>query len=231
MRGQGAPTKRIPAKLCQAALLACLAVVNVAGQKEPAITQSNGRTFLDSQITLGTDYPAIRNQTFLSIPVLQLKKGTMLPSRGLIGKLGMDRMLSLRQYDFAIGRRTVSYPVVSLMRCSNFSETGSFVKVIASTTVFKVDLKPGGALHTGGLLIETNRAFKAGEKIPTVRIHFGETYFIFSIEEAATAGAAKPLPLLTISPEHTTAHDREIAVEAWRLSNDSVREGIVKGAQ
>jgi hypothetical protein len=221
--------KKILPTLCWAALLASLAAVNVAAQKEPTVTQSDGRTFLDSQITLGTDYPAIRNPTFLSIPVLQLKKGDMLPSRGLIGKFGMDRMLSLRQYDFSIGPRTVPYSVVALMRCSNFPDTGSFVKVIASTTVFKVEVKPGGALRASGLLIETSRAIKAGEKVPTVRIHFGDNYFIFSIEEAGGTGAAKPF--LTIAPEHTSARDREVAMEAWRLSNESVREGIVKSTR
>jgi hypothetical protein len=37
--------------------------------------------------------------------------------------------------------------------------------------------------------------------------------------------------MLSIAPEQASAHDREIALEAWRLSNQSVREDILKAAQ
>ena len=213
-----------------AALLTAAVTSLAAGQREPTVTQSNGRTFLDSQITLGTDYPPITNKVFVNMPVLQLKKGAVLPSRGMIGKLGMDRMLSLRQFDFAIGPRTVQYPVIGLMRCSNFSDTGSFVKVIASKTALRAEARAGEAVRSGGFLIEAKREIKARETIPTVRVSFGDQYFIFSIEEApqTKADSMKPMPLLSIAQEQASARDREIALEAWRLSNQSVREGILR---
>jgi hypothetical protein len=227
--------RKIRAALVWAALLAGLMAGFASAQNASTISRPGERTFVDSQITLGTDYPPIANRSFISMPVLQLKKGDVLPSRGVIARLGMDRMLSLRQFDFAIGPRTVHYPVVGLMRCSNFSATGSFVKVIASKTALKADVKAGEAAHSGGFLIEARRAIPARETIPTVRVVFGEKYFIFSIEEAPQAAgqgdAAKLQPLLSIAQEHAAAGDREIALEAWRLSNESVREGILRGAQ
>ena len=234
--------KRILSTLAWAALLAVLAAGLASGQREPTVsrstvsqstvTQPGGRTFLDSQITLGTAYPPITNRAFVSMPVMQLKAGEVLPSRAVMGRLGMDRMLSLRQFDFATGPRNMPYPVVGLMRCSNFSATGSFVKVIASKTALRAAVKAGEAVRSGGFLIEARRAIPARETIPSVRIIFGEKYFIFSIEEAPpTVNSAKPQPALTIAEEHAEARDREIALEAWRLSNASVREGILKPAQ
>ena len=200
---------------------------------------------MDSQITLGADYPPISNKSFVSMPVMQLKKGEVLPSKGVIGKLGMDRMLSVRQFEFvagpqgrpgapgvpSVGVQGLKYPVVGLMRCSNFSDTGAFVKVIASKTALRADAKAGTGVHTGGYLIEAKRDINARQTIPTVRVVFAEKYFIFSIEEAPP-NAAKPRiapqPVLTIAQEQTSARDRGIALEAWRLFNASVREGILR---
>ena len=75
------------------------------------------------------------------MPAMQLHKGEVLPSKGVLGKLGMDRMLSLRQFEFEKGAHSMQYPVVGLMRCSNFSDTGAFVKVIASKTALRADAK------------------------------------------------------------------------------------------
>ena len=245
--------KGIRLALCWAALLPGLA--GIAGAQNPStISRPGERTFVDSQITLGEDYPPISNKTFVSMPVMQLKKGAVLPSKAVIGKLGMDRMLSLRQFDFAAGPRGLTYPVIGLMRCSNFSDTGSFVKVIASKTALRADAKAGVRARSDGFLIEARRDIRARETLPTVRVAFAEKYFIFSIEEAAqakvtapqatinasqakinppqtTVEAVKLQPLLTIAPEQASARDREIALEAWRLANQSVHEDILKAAQ
>jgi hypothetical protein len=232
---KGAQMKRILSTLALAAFLTGTAGNFANAQNEPRITQSDGRTFLDSDIRIGADYPPIAGKTFTSAPVVPLRKGAVLPSRGLIGVQGMDRMLSVRQHDFAIGPRTVKYPVIALMRCSNFPDTGSFVKVIASTTTFNVALKAGEVLHSGAYRIEATRAIHAGETVPTLRVVFGENVFILSIEGAQEAknqaDAALLQPRLTIVNEHAKPGDRDIAIEAWRKSNQSVTEGILKGLQ
>ena len=231
--------------MCWAALPALLMAGFAAAQGPSPISRPGERMFVDSQITLGVDYPPVSNKTFVSMPVMQLKKGTVLPSKGVIGKLGMDRMLSLRQFEFAAGPRGtpgvpgapsvgvlgLKYPVIGLMRCSNFSDAGAFVKVIASKTALRTDAKAGPGVHTGGFLIEAKRDINARQTVPTVRVVFAEKFFIFSIEEAP-ANAGKPQsasqPVLTIAQEQASARDREIALEAWRLSNASVREGILR---
>jgi len=214
-----------------AALLACLMAGAADAQAPSPISRPGERAFIDAQITMGVHYPPISNATFVSMPVARIRKGAVLPSRAVIGKLGMDRMLSLRQFDFAIGTRTIQYPVVGLMRCSNFSDTGAFVKVIASKTALRADVKAGTAVHTGGYIIESRRDIAARQTIPSVRVIFAEKYFIFSIEEAP-ANAMKPptapQPVLAIAQEQSSVRDREIALEAWRLSNASVREGILQ---
>ena len=224
--------KTIRFALCCAALWLSL-MAGFAGAQGPSpISRSGERTFVDSQITLGVDYPPISNKAFVSMPAMQLKKGAVLPSKGVIGKLGMDRMLSLREFEYAAGPRNMHYPVVSLMRCSNFSDTGAFVKVIASKTALRANAKAGTGVHTGGYLIEAKRDIGARQTIPTVRVVFAEKFFIFSIEEAPPANATKPQtapqPVLAIAQEQASARDREIAIEAWRLSNASVREGILR---
>ncbi len=255
-KSQAGPRKMkdIRLALCWAALLAGLTAGYAGAQNPSTISRPGERTFVDSQITLGEDYLPISNKTFVSMPVMQLNKGAVLPSKGVIGKLGMDRMLSLREFDFATGPRGFTYPVMGLMRCSNFSDTGSFVKVIASKTALRADAKTGEGMRSGGFLIEARRDIRARQTLPTVRVAFAKKYFIFSIEEApqakpavpqarvnappaqvnasqAKVDASKPQPLLTIAPEQASARDREIALEAWRLSNQSVREGILKGVQ
>ena len=216
--------------VCWAALLAGPLGGFTAAQGPSSISRPGERTIVDSQITLGVDYPPISNKTFLSMPVMQFKKGEVLPSKGVIGRLGMDRMLSVRQFDFATGARTMQYPVIGLMRCSNFPDTGAFVKVIASKTALRADAKSGTGVHTGGYLIEARRDIGARQTVASVRVVFAEKYFIFSIEEApvsATKPQSAPQPMLLIAQEQTSARDREIALEAWRLSNASVREGIL----
>ncbi len=216
--------------LCWAALLIALLAGIAAAQGPSPISRPGERIIVDSQITLGVDFPPISNKIFLSMPVMQLKKGMVLPSKGVIGRLGMDRMLSLREFAFAADPQGMQYPVIGLMRCSNFSATGAFVKVIASKTALHADAKAGTGVHTGGYVIEARRDIAARQTIPSVRVVFAEKYFIFSIEEAPAA-ATKPQsasqPLLIIAQEQTSARDREIALEAWRLSNAGVREGIL----
>jgi hypothetical protein len=231
MTDEYAPTKSIRNALCWAALLPALLTGVARAQSPSPISRPGERTYVDSQITLGVDYPALSNPVFVSMPVMRLKKGEVLPSRGVIGKLGMDRMLSLRQFEFSAGPRAVQYPVVGLMRCSNFSETGAFVKVIASKTALRANAKAGTGTHTGGYLIEAKHDFGARQTIPTVRVVVAERYFIFSIEEEPPNAAklqTASQPVLTIAQEEASTRDRGIALEAWRLSNASVREGILR---
>jgi hypothetical protein len=213
-------------------------LIGVAGspansQSVQKIANSDGRTVIDSEITLGADFPPITSKLFTSTPVLPLKKGTVLPAKAVIAALGMNQMWSVSQHGFAIGAATLKYPVTGLVRCSNFPNTGSFARVIASTTVIKVDLKTGGGLHSDGYWIEAKRAIKAGETIPTLRIVIGRNSYIVSIEEAPPAtnkdAAGNPLPGLTIVREHGPPGDRDVALEAWRIANQSVRGGIISG--
>ncbi len=223
--------KDIRAAVCWAALLTGLFAGSAGAQGPSPISRPGERMLVDSQITLGVAYPPISNKTFVSMPGMQLKKGEVLPSKGVIGKLGMDRMLSLRQFEFASGARSMQYPVIGMMRCSNFPDTGAFVKVIASKTALRADVKAGTGVHTGGYLIEARRDIGARQTVPTVRVVFAEKYFIFSIEEAPPNTAkpqTAPQPVLMIAQEQAGARDREIALEAWRLSNASVREGILR---
>ena len=229
--------------LCWAVLLAGAAFA----QGPSPISRPGERTFVDSQITLGVDYLPISNKTFVSMPVMQLKKGEVLPSKAVIGKLGMDRMLSVRQFEFATGPRSMpgapgapsvgvlglKYPVIGMMRCSNFPDTGAFVKVIASKTALRADAKAGTGVRTGGYLIEAKRDIGARQTVPTVRVVFAEKYFILSIEEAPASAPrpqTAPQPVLLIAQEPSSARDREIALEAWRLSNASVREGVLRSS-
>ena len=234
--------KSIRIALCWAALPACLLAGYAGAQSPSTISRPGERTYVDSQITLGVEYPPISNTAFVSMPVTHLKKGEVLPSKGVIGKLGMDRMLSVRQFEFTAGPRGLTgvpgapsvglnYPVIGMMRCSNFPDTGAFVKVIASKTALRTAAKAGPAVHIGGYLIEAKRDIAARQTIPTVRVVFADKYFIFSIEEAPPVAAKPqpaPQPVLTIAQEQASARDREIALEAWRLSNASVREGILR---
>ena len=211
-------------KLALLAMLASAAGPAIA-QTAQAKVRADRSNLIESQIALGFDYPPIARKAFLSAPVIPLPKGTVLPTRGVVGPLGMDRMLTLRQQDFAIGTRTLRYPVIGMMRCSNFPYTGEFVMVIASTTLIHENVKSGEVLHTGGFLLQARRAFRAGEKLASVRVLFQQKQFFFSIEEAPEATGAAPQPLLSIVQEHRSAADLDVALEAWRLSNQSAREG------
>jgi hypothetical protein len=205
------------------ALLTATAPTFVHGQSRPP-------TFVDSDIRLVVDYPTIATQGFTCAPVLPLKKGAVLPAKGAIGPLGLTQMWSLRQHPFPLGSRTVNYPVIGSVRCSNFSATGSFTRVIASTTSIKADLKAGQLLHSGGYLIQANQPIHAGETIPTLLVVFSDKTFIFSIEEAPQSQKKdlSPQPRLAIASERAKPADHDIALEAWRTSNQSAHEGLYK---
>jgi hypothetical protein len=223
--------KQILPALVMATFLSGAAVPFANAQNAPGTANPGRRTFIDSEITIGVAFPPIETKAFVSTPVLPLKKGTVLPARGVIASRGMDQMWSLTQHDFAIGSQTLKYSVTGLVRCSNFSDTGSFARVIASTTVIKVDLKPGGALHSGPYRIEAKHRIKAGENIPSLRVVTGGKSYIFSIEEASPppsqVNAPGPQPRLTIVDDPVTSAERDIAMEAWRTATQRAKEGIV----
>jgi hypothetical protein len=190
-------------------------------------------TFVDSDIRLVVDYPPVATKAFTTTPVLPLKKGAVQPAKGVIGPLGLTQMWSLLLHPFTIGAQTLNYPVIGSVRCSNFSATGSFTRVIASTTTIKADLKAGEVLHSGGYLIEAKQPIKAGETIPTLLVTFLGKYFILSIEDAPQAQKKDlaPQPRLAIVSERATPADRDIALEAWRTSNQSARAGLYAAPQ
>lgn len=190
-----------------------------------AVARSDHRNVIDSQIPLGFAYPPIATSVFRSATVIPLHRGMALESRGIIGPLGMDRMLSLRQHEFRIGSRSLRMPLISLLRCSNFPDTGEFVMVLASTMTLTKPLKSGAVTRGGGFLLKTRRAFRAGETIPAVRIIFQRKKFLFSLEPAP---GAETQPAVSISQRGLGAADRAVAREAWRLARQSARLGVPK---
>ena len=194
-------------------------------QNAPAKIRPDRGNVIDSQITLASGAQPIVRQAFLNAPVVPLPKGTVLPSMGVLGPLGMDRMLSLQRHDFNLASRSVGYPVVAMMRCSNFPDTGEFVRVIATSTLLHGSVNTGAVLHAQGFVLEAKRAFHAGERIPSLRVVFQQKQFIFSLEATSESTSnATPQPLLSIVPEHLTPADRNVALEAWRLSNRSASQ-------
>jgi hypothetical protein len=216
-------TRRL-GRLVGVALLAVLASGALAAQiKSLAPIRPDRSNVLESQIPLGFDHPPIAGSSFRNTTAIPLPKGSVLPSRAILGPLGMDRMLSLRQYDFTVGSRRLRFPVISLMRCSNFPNTGEFVQVVASTTAILRNLKSGETLQEHGYRVEARRALRSGEKLPSLRILFQRKKFIFSLE--ATPGPS-PKPVLSIAKDLLTEHDRAIAMEAWRLAQQSAEMGV-----
>jgi hypothetical protein len=185
-------------------------------------------TLIDSDIRLAVDYPPIATKVFTSTPVLPLHRGAIHPAKGVFGPLGLIQMWSLRLHRFTLGGRTLNYPVIGSVRCSNFSDTGSFTRVIASTTQVKVALKADEILHSGGYFIEARQPIGAGENIPTLLVTFSGRTFILSLEEAAQSQKKEPAPQprLWIASERASASDRAIALEAWRTANQSARAGL-----
>jgi hypothetical protein len=184
-------------------------------------------TVVDSRILVGTGYPVIESKDFRSQTTIPLPQNSTLTARGEIGPHGLTRMLSLRQIKVNLGSSSILYPAISQIRCSNFPYTGEFVRVIASDTAIKVNLG-SSPLHSGGYLIQAGRPIKSGESLPTVRVVFQGGTFIFSFEQTPQMNTpdAQPKPALIIAPEHATADNREVALEAWRLANRSAREGL-----
>jgi len=210
-------------RLACVAVLACVAGGGLEAQiKGLAPIRADRSNVLESQIPLGYAHPPIAGSAYRNTTVVPLKKGSVLPSRGIVGPLGMDRMLSLRQYDFTVGGQRQRFPVISLMRCSNFPDTGEFVMVIASTTAIQSNLKSGDVLDQEGFQLESRRAFRSGENVPSLRILFQHKKFILSLE--AVQGSSQPA--LSISPDLANAGQRAIALEAWKYAQQSAKMGV-----
>lgn len=209
---------------CTLALAALLAVAAAT----LGHAQSARPALLDSDIRLVVDYSPIVSKAFVTTPVEPLRKGRVLPAKGILGPLGLTQMWSLRSHAFAVGSQTLAYPVVGSVRCSNFSDIGSFTRVIASATQIKVALKAGEALHSGGYLIEASQAIRAGETIATLLVSFSGKTFILSLEEAAQSQKKElaAQPRWSIVSERASAADRAIALEAWRTANQSAKAGL-----
>jgi len=214
-----APMKKFSSTLALMALLTIAALANA---------QNSRPTFIDSDIRLVVDYPPIATKAFTTTPVLPLHKGAVQPAKGIIGPLGLTQMWSLRLQSFTLGGQTLSVPVIGSVRCSNFSDTGSFTRVIASTTSIKAALQPGQPLHSGAYLIEATQPIHAGETIPTLLVTFSDKFFIFSIEATPQTQQKDlaPQPRLSVVSARATPADRAIALEAWQTSTQSARSGL-----
>ena len=184
-------------------------------------------TLANGQITLGDLPGAVSNKAFTSTPVAPLKKGTVLASSYIMDNWCGKQSWGFDSYDFLIGGNTVTFPVIGLMDCSGSDSTGNYT-VLASKTVFAVDIKAGELLHSGGYLIEAKRAIKAGETIPTLLFWGSGGDSFLSIEEAPKAegnnSTAKPQPLLTIFDEHMKPNERTSVVGARWIAKKIVRE-------
>jgi hypothetical protein len=214
-----APMKKFSSTLNLLALLTIAALANA---------QNSRPAFVDSDIRLVVDYPPIVAKAFTTTPVLPLHKGAVQPAKGIIGPLGLTQMWSLRLQPFTLGGQTLNLPVIGSVRCSNFSDTGSFTRVIASTTSIKAALQPGQPLRSGAYLVEATQPVHAGETIPTLLITISGKFFIFSIEAVPQSQIKNlaPQPRLSIVSALAKPADRAIALEAWRTSTQSARDGL-----
>lgn len=177
----------------------------------------------DRTITLGDVPPAVSSGAFATTTVLPLKKGDVLPAQFVFGH-GCTSSWTVRVHGFVNGDRTAKYPVAGIINCTG-SDSDSF-GVFASTTVIRADTRTNVAQHSGGYLIEANRAVKAGETVPTLLFMRNGIYSIMSIEPAqgqkGKSDAATTQPWLTAFDERLKPSDRTLILAAWRASNDTV---------
>jgi hypothetical protein len=174
-------------------------------------------------ITSGEVPPTFSNPAFTSNAVAPLKKGDALPANFVIGH-GCMEAWDPRVHVFVNGDQTVKYPVSGVVNCSD-SDSGSFA-VFASTTVIRTDMRADQASRANGYLIESKRAIKAGEAVPTLIFMGNGVYSIVSIESAHgqtdKGNTAIAEPWLTIFDTRLKPSDQLLVVQAWRASNETV---------
>jgi hypothetical protein len=172
--------------------------------------------------------PTLSAKAFVTTPAITLLKHG--DAGNLVIGSGRNTYWDERVHDFMIGGQTVKYPVFGIVPSSGSDSSGNFT-VFASTTVIREDVNAGEVLRSGGYLVEAKRAIKAGEAIPTLLLTADlKAYSIISIDAAPKgkdkSDVAKPQPWLTIFRELATPRDRAMALEAWRISNETVEKGV-----
>jgi len=176
----------------------------------------------DRTITLSAFPATVSTAAFTTTEVLPPEKGQAVPAQFVIGH-GCTQSWDVRVHAFVNADRTVKYSVVGLVNCPEFGSR-SF-GVFASTTLIKMDLESNEASHSGGYLMESKRALKAGETVPSLLFMRGDYYSIMSIEPAQgkqDKGDAAAQPWLSIFDERLKQSDRTLALQAWQTANDTV---------
>jgi hypothetical protein len=174
-------------------------------------------------ISLGNFDGRVSSKAFMSAPATPIKIGKALGANFVIGS-GTKQIWSIEDHDFLVGTRTVTYPAVGIVDCSESDPAGNFT-VIASTTTFAMDIKAGEVLHSDGYAIEASRSIKAGDRVPTLLLAGGE-FAIVSMEQGPKSenkvGDAEPRPWLTIFKETFKPANRAFALEVWDITNKYV---------
>ncbi len=175
-----------------------------------------------STISLGKIDGKVTSKAFASVPAVPIKLGTA-PANFVIGS-GTEQIWSLEDHEFAVGDRTLRYPLMGIVTGSKSDLSRNF-QVIASTTTFNVELRAGAVLHIDGYVIESKRAIKAGDKVSTLLLVSGDSS-IFSMEgETGKEGGSmdgKSQPWLTIFKETCKPANRAFAIDTWRITNSYV---------
>jgi hypothetical protein len=149
---------------------------------------------------LPSDLEVIDSKVFSCTPVHLGKKGD-----GLATMVTQSGSWSIRTETSEIKGKRVTYPFFMSAKDSKGASHGLFV----ATVTFKIDLKPGEVVHSEGYRIETKRAIKSGESIPTI-------YFFTPIVSIESAPGDQH-PAIVISKEAAQPADLTSAEEVWRL--------------
>jgi hypothetical protein len=175
-----------------------------------------------STISLGSFDGKVNSKAFATVPAAPIRPGKA-PANFVIGS-GTNQVWSLEDHEFIVGDRTLRYPIVGIVSGPQSDSSRNFT-VFASTTTFAADLAAGTVLHSDGYVIETKRAIKAGDKVPTLLLVSGE-FSIFSMEgetgKEEASGDTKSQPWLTIFKEGYKPANQTFAIDTWRITNGYV---------
>jgi hypothetical protein len=102
------------------------------------------------------------------------------------------------------------YPIMAVIEGSD----GDDRILMPAVLTFKVDLKAGAVLHSDGYDIETKRAIKVGDSIPTLYISGPAIISVGATEETV----ANPL----VSVFHAGSKNRSATIGVWRIGRTYV---------
>jgi hypothetical protein len=112
------------------------------------------------------------------------------------------------------------YPVVGIIAHPLPNDMVAFYVLQPATLKAKVDIKPGQAIHSGGLEINVTRSVKAGDSIPAIFDGYGRVLSA----EADEGLKSESKPWFTAFKEGTDPDDRADAIRAWRIEKNRTRQ-------